>query len=124
MVSGTKFDDVDKETLEIVNSSKAKKVLLINKIDLPSSDPEKVCEEIENTIGVDCSNAVLVSAKTGEGVLNIIDEVIDKVPSPEIDKSDNLKALVIDSWFDTYLGVVLLVRVFSGTLKLGEKIKE
>lgn len=96
---------------------------VINKIDLPSSDPEKVCEEIENTIGVDCSNAVLVSAKTGEGVLNIIDEVIDKVPPPKIDESDNLKALVIDSWFDTYLGVVLLVRVFSGSLKLGEKIK-
>jgi len=96
---------------------------IINKIDLPSSDPEKVCEEIENTIGVDCTNAILVSAKTGEGVLGIIDEVIEKVPAPNVDSSDHFKALVIDSWFDTYLGVVLLVRVFNGTLKVGEKIK-
>ena len=97
---------------------------IINKIDLPSSDPEKVCEEIENTIGVDCTNAILVSAKTGEGVLGIIDEVIEKVPAPNVDSSDHFKALVIDSWFDTYLGVVLLVRVFNGTLKVGEKIIE
>ena len=96
---------------------------VINKIDLPSSDPEKVCAEIENTIGVDCSNAVLVSAKTGEGVLGIIDEVIERIPAPKVDPTNDFKALVIDSWFDTYLGVVLLVRVFSGSLKVGEKIK-
>ena len=96
---------------------------IVNKIDLPSSDPEKVCKEIENTIGIDCSNAVLVSAKTGEGVLGIIDEVIKRVPAPKVDTSDEFKALIIDSWFDTYLGVVLLVRVFSGTVKVGDKVK-
>ena len=96
---------------------------IVNKIDLPSSDPEKVCEEIESTIGIDCSNAVLVSAKTGEGVLGIIDEVIKRVPAPKADTSDEFKALIIDSWFDTYLGVVLLVRVFSGTVKVGDKVK-
>jgi len=96
---------------------------IVNKIDLPSSDPEKVCEEIESTIGIDCSNAVLVSAKTGEGVLGIIDEVIKRVPAPKVDTSDEFKALIIDSWFDTYLGVVLLVRVFSGTVKVGDKVK-
>ena len=96
---------------------------IVNKIDLPSSDPEKVCEEIESTIGIDCSNAVLVSAKTGQGVLGIIDEVIKRVPAPKVDISDEFKALIIDSWFDTYLGVVLLVRVFSGTVKVGDKVK-
>ncbi|MFL2686005.1 MAG: translation elongation factor 4 [Thermodesulfobacteriota bacterium] len=96
---------------------------VINKIDLPASDPERVCEEIENAIGIDCSNALLTSAKTGEGVIEILEEIIKIVPSPNQPKVNDARALIIDSWFDSYLGVVLLVRVFDGEINKSDSIK-
>ena len=96
---------------------------VINKIDLPASDPERVCEEIENAIGIDCSNALLTSAKTGEGVIEILEEIIKLVPSPSQPKVNDARALIIDSWFDSYLGVVLLVRVFDGEINKSDSIK-
>ena len=96
---------------------------VINKIDLPASDPERVCEEIENAIGIDCSNALLTSAKTGEGVIEILEEIIKLVPSPTKPKVNDARALIIDSWFDSYLGVVLLVRVFDGEINKSDSIK-
>jgi|SRR6056300_644180 len=96
---------------------------VINKIDLPASDPERVCEEIENAIGIDCSNALLTSAKTGEGVIEILEEIIKLVPSPNQPKVNDARALIIDSWFDSYLGVVLLVRVFDGEINKSDSIK-
>ena len=96
---------------------------VINKIDLPASDPERVCEEIENAIGIDCSNALLTSAKTGEGVIEILEEIIKIVPSPNQPKVNDARALIIDSWFDSYLGVVLLVREFDGEINKSDSIK-
>ncbi len=96
---------------------------VINKIDLPASDPERVCEEIENAIGIDCSNALLTSAKTGEGVIEILEEIIKLVPNPNQPKVNDARALIIDSWFDSYLGVVLLVRVFDGEINKSDSIK-
>ena len=96
---------------------------VINKIDLPASDPERVCEEIENAIGIDCGNALLTSAKTGEGVIEILEEIIKIVPSPTQPKVNDTRALIIDSWFDSYLGVVLLVRVFDGEINKSDSIK-
>ena len=96
---------------------------VINKIDLPASDPERVCEEIENAIGIDCSNALLTSAKTGEGVIEILEEIIKIIPGPIQPKVNDARALIIDSWFDSYLGVVLLVRVFDGEINKSDSIK-
>ena len=96
---------------------------IINKIDLPAADPEKVCEEIENAVGIDCSEALYVSAKTGEGIENIFDQIINKIPPPEKPQINKTRALIIDSWFDSFLGVVLLIRVFDGKINNKETIK-
>jgi GTP-binding protein LepA len=96
---------------------------VLNKIDLPSADPERVIQEIEDVIGVDASDAVRCSAKTGEGVHDVLEAVIAKVPPPKGDVAKPLKALVIDAWFDNYVGVVMLVRVMDGVLKPKEKIR-
>ncbi|RFF30425.1 translation elongation factor 4 [Wenzhouxiangella sediminis] len=96
---------------------------VINKIDLPAADPERVKHQIEDIIGIDASDALLVSAKTGEGVREILEALVRRIPPPE-DKSDApLKALIVDSWFDNYLGVNSLVRIKEGRLKKGEKIR-
>ena len=97
-------------------------VPVLNKIDLPSADPERVKDEIMDVVGVDASDAVLCSAKTGIGIDDILEKLIAKVPPPTGDVDAPLKALIIDSWFDNYVGVVMLVRVFDGTLKPKEKI--
>ncbi len=97
-------------------------VPVLNKIDLPSADPERVKDEIMDVVGVDASDAVLCSAKTGIGIDDILEKIIAKVPAPTGDVDAPLKALIIDSWFDNYVGVVMLVRVFDGTLKPKEKI--
>ena len=97
-------------------------VPVLNKIDLPSADPERVKDEIMDVVGVDASDAVLCSAKTGIGIDDILEKLIEKVPPPTGDVDAPLKALIIDSWFDNYVGVVMLVRVFDGTLKPKEKI--
>lgn len=96
---------------------------VLNKIDLPSADPDRVIQEIEDVIGVDASDAVRCSAKTGEGVRDVLEAVITKVPPPKGDVTKPLKALVIDAWFDNYVGVVMLVRVMDGVLKPKEKIR-
>ncbi len=96
---------------------------VLNKIDLPSADPDRVIQEIEDVIGVDASDAVRCSAKTGEGVRDVLEAVIAKVPPPKGDVTQPLKALVIDAWFDNYVGVVMLVRVMDGVLKPKEKIR-
>ena len=95
---------------------------VLNKMDLPQAEPELVRTEIEEIIGIDASEAVCASAKTGLGVKEILEEIIHKVPAPEGDRDADLSALIIDSWFDNYLGVVSLVRVMSGTLRKGDKI--
>ena len=96
---------------------------VLNKIDLPSAEPERVMQEIEDVIGIDARQAPLCSAKTGLGVRDVIEAVIAKVPAPVGDVSAPLKALVIDAWFDNYVGVVMLVRIIDGELKRKDKIK-
>jgi len=97
-------------------------VPVLNKIDLPQADPERAKKEIEDVIGIDASEAVTCSAKTGLGVADVIEEMIAKVPPPKGNAADPLQALIIDSWFDNYVGVVMLIRVVNGTLKPKEKI--
>ena len=97
-------------------------VPVLNKIDLPQADPDRAKKEIEDVIGIDASEAVTCSAKTGLGVADVIEEMIAKVPPPKGNAADPLQALIIDSWFDNYVGVVMLIRVVNGTLKPKEKI--
>ena len=97
-------------------------VPVLNKIDLPQADPERAKQEIEDVIGIDASEAVTCSAKTGLGVQDVIEEMITRVPPPKGSATDPLQALIIDSWFDNYVGVVMLVRVVNGILKPKEKI--
>ena len=97
-------------------------VPVLNKIDLPVAEPERVMAEIEDIIGIDASNAIRVSAKTGEGVDDVLEAVIARIPPPQGDPGAPLQALVIDSWFDNYVGVVMLVRVMQGTLKPRDRI--
>ena len=97
-------------------------VPVLNKIDLPQADPERAKQEIEDVIGIDATDAVTCSAKTGLGVTDVIEEMIRRVPAPKGDATAPLQALIIDSWFDNYVGVVMLVRVVNGTLKPKDKI--
>ena len=96
---------------------------VLNKIDLPSADPDRVIQEIEDVIGIEAQNAVRCSAKTGEGVRDVLEAVVARVPAPRGDVAKPLKALIIDSWFDNYVGVVMLVRVVEGVLKPKDKIR-
>ena len=98
-------------------------VPVINKIDLPAAEPEMVRKEIEDVIGIDASEAVLASAKTGIGIEDILEALVRKVPPPKGDADAPLKAMLVDSWYDPYLGVVILVRVVDGILKKGQQIK-
>jgi GTP-binding protein LepA len=98
-------------------------VPVLNKIDLPSAAPERVIQEIEDVIGIDATDAVYTSAKTGEGIDDVLEAVIARIPPPKGDPEAPLKALIIDSWFDNYVGVVMLVRVVDGTLKPKDRIK-
>jgi GTP-binding protein LepA len=95
---------------------------VINKIDLPSANIQRVKEEIENTIGLDCSNAIEVSAKTGEGIDNLIEAIITQIPPPLGDAKKPTTALIYDSWFDNYLGALALVRVFDGEIKKNQQV--
>ena len=96
---------------------------VINKIDLPGADPDRVIEQIEDGIGIDASGAVMCSAKSGLGVDEVLEAIVNQLEPPTGDASAPLQALIIDSWFDTYVGVVILVRVFAGTLRKGERIQ-
>ncbi|TKI68973.1 elongation factor 4 [Sulfurimonas crateris] len=96
---------------------------VINKIDLPAADPIKVAEEIETSIGIDATDAVLVSAKTGVGIRELIDAIVERIPAPSGDPKATTKAIIYDSWFDPYLGALALVRVFDGEIKKNQLVK-
>ncbi len=98
-------------------------VPVINKIDLPAAEPEKVRAEIEDVIGLDASEAVLTSAKSGIGIEDVLEAVVKKIPPPKGDRTAPLKAMLVDSWYDPYLGVVILVRVIDGVIKKGLQVK-
>ncbi len=98
-------------------------VPVLNKIDLPASDCERVSEQIEDVIGIDASEALEVSAKSGLGIQETLEAIVEKLPPPKGDKSSPLKAMLVDSWYDAYLGVVVLVRVMDGVLGKGDKVK-
>src|ERR671911_887474 len=96
---------------------------VLNKIDLPSADPPKVIKEIEEIIGIGAQDALRVSAKTGENVPELLEELVRRIPQPRGNPAGPLQALIIDSWFDNYVGVVSLVRVMNGSLRTGQKIR-
>ncbi len=98
-------------------------VRVLNEIDLPAADPERVAEEIEDIVGIDATDAVRCSAKTGVGVQDVLERLVRDIPPPEGDPEGPLQALIIDSWFDNYLGVVSLIRIKNGTLRKGDKVK-
>ena len=96
---------------------------VINKIDLPAAEPERVAEEIEHSIGIDATDAIMISAKTGIGIKELLDAIVDRVPPPSGDPDATTKAIIYDSWFDPYLGAIALVRVFDGKISRGQMIK-
>ncbi len=98
-------------------------VPVLNKIDLPASEPERVREQIEDVIGIDASEAILCSAKTGAGIADLLEAIVTRLPAPKGDRAAPLKALLVDAWYDAYLGVIVLVRVIDGTLRAGQKVK-
>src|ERR1700683_1500884 len=96
---------------------------VINKIDLPSAEPDRVREQIEHVIGLDASGALMVSAKNGVGIQDVLEAILTLVPHPKGSQDDPLRALIFDSWFDPYRGVIILMRVFSGKIRIGQKIR-
>src|SRR6187200_2384079 len=98
-------------------------VPVLNKVDLPAAEPEKVKQQIEDVIGLDASNAILISAKTGFNVPEVLEAIVTRLPPPRGDRNATLKALLVDSWYDVYLGVVVLVRVVDGVMKKGNRIR-
>ena len=98
-------------------------VPVLNKIDLPAADPDRVREQIEDVIGIDASDAILCSAKTGQGIAEVLEAVVTRLPAPKGDPDAPLKALLVDAWYDPYLGVVVLVRVVDGRLRAGMKVR-
>src|SRR5690606_6394887 len=97
-------------------------VPVINKIDLPTADPERVIRQIEDIIGIEAQDAVRISAKTGFGVEDLLERIVERIPPPSGSPSNPLQALIIDSWFDSYVGVVSLVRVVNGVISKGDRI--
>src|SRR5215218_402158 len=98
-------------------------VPVLNKIDLPAAEPERIRQQIEDVIGLDASDAVLCSAKTGVGIHDVLEAIVARLPAPKGEETAPLKALLVDAWYDAYLGVVVLLRVFEGRLKLGQTVK-
>ena len=98
-------------------------VPVLNKVDLPAAEPEKVRQQIEDVIGIDASQAILISAKTGLNVPAVLEAIVTRLPAPKGDRGATLKALLVDSWYDAYLGVVVLVRIVDGTMKKGQRIR-
>ena len=98
-------------------------VPVLNKIDLPASDCDRVAEQIEDVIGIDATEAIQVSAKTGQGIRETLEAIVHKLPAPKGDREAPLKAMLVDSWYDAYLGVIVLVRIMDGVLKKGDKVK-
>src|SRR5579871_5323610 len=98
-------------------------VPVLNKIDLPAAEPDKVKQQIEDVIGLDASNALMISAKTGLGIDDVLEAIVHRLPPPDGDRDATLKALLVDSWYDVYLGVVVLVRIVDGTIRKGQRIR-
>ncbi|KEP69068.1 elongation factor 4 [Thioclava sp. BHET1] len=98
-------------------------VPVLNKIDLPAAEPERVKEQIEDVIGIDASESVMISAKTGLGIPDVLEAIVQRLPAPVGDRDKPLKAMLVDSWYDSYLGVVVLIRVMDGVIKKGDQIK-
>ena len=98
-------------------------VPVLNKIDLPAAEPERVQEQIEDVIGIDASDAVMISAKTGIGIPDVLEAIVTRLPAPKGERNAPLKAMLVDSWYDAYLGVVVLVRIIDGVLKKGDRIR-
>lgn len=98
-------------------------VPVLNKIDLPAAEPDKIKQQIEDVIGIDASDAVMISAKTGLGIPDVLEAIVTRLPPPKGDRNATLKALLVDSWYDVYLGVVVLVRIVDGTIKKGQRIR-
>ncbi len=98
-------------------------VPVLNKVDLPAAEPEKIKQQIEDVIGLDASDAIMISAKTGQGVPDVLEAIVTRLPPPKGDRDAPLKALLVDSWYDSYLGVVVLVRIVDGVLKKGQRIR-
>jgi GTP-binding protein LepA len=98
-------------------------VPVLNKVDLPAAEPEKIKQQIEDVIGLDASDAIMISAKTGQGVPDVLEAIVNRLPPPKGDRDAPLKALLVDSWYDSYLGVVVLVRIVDGVLKKGQRIR-
>ena len=98
-------------------------VPVLNKIDLPAAEPERVCQQIEDVIGIDASDAVHISAKTGLGIPDVLEAIVTRLPAPKGDENAPLKVMLVDSWYDAYLGVVVMIRVIDGRLKKGERIR-
>ena len=98
-------------------------VPVLNKIDLPASEPERVREQIEDVIGIDAADVLLVSAKTGEGIRETLQAIVDRLPAPKGDPDAPLKAMLVDSWYDSYLGVIVLVRIVDGKLRKGDRVR-
>ena len=98
-------------------------VPVLNKIDLPAAEPERVCEQIEDVIGIDASDAVMISAKTGLGIPDVLEAIVTRLPAPTGDANAPLKAMLIDSYYDPYLGVVVLIRVVDGKIKKGDRVR-
>src|SRR5262252_7645780 len=98
-------------------------VPVLNKVDLPAAEPDKVKQQIEDVIGLDASDAIRISAKTGENVAEVLEAIVHRLPPPKGDRAAPLKALLVDSWYDAYLGVIVLVRIVDGTLRQGQRIR-
>src|SRR3979411_921888 len=98
-------------------------VPVLNKIDLPAAEPDQVRQQIEDVIGIDASDAVMISAKTGLGIDEVLEAIVHRLPPPTADRDASLKALLVDSWYDVYLGVVVLVRIVDGVMKKGQRIR-
>ncbi|WP_323041954.1 translation elongation factor 4 [Gemmobacter sp.] len=98
-------------------------VPVLNKIDLPAADPDRVKENIEDVIGLDASDAVMISAKTGLGIPDVLEAIVTRLPAPKGDRNAPLKAMLVDSWYDPYLGVVVMIRVMDGVIRKGDRIK-
>ncbi|MFT7058375.1 MAG: GTP-binding protein LepA [Pseudorhodobacter sp.] len=98
-------------------------VPVLNKIDLPAAEPERVKEQIEDVIGLDASNAVMISAKSGIGIPDVLEAIVTRLPAPKGDRNAPLKAMLVDSWYDAYLGVVVMIRVIDGVVRKGDRIK-
>jgi GTP-binding protein LepA len=96
---------------------------VLNKVDLPAAEPERIQQQIEDVIGIDASHAVMISAKTGLGVPDVLEAIVHRLPAPKGDINKPLKALLVDSWYDSYLGVVVLLRIIDGEIKKGMRVK-